>query len=400
MTVDSADVRTATEMLSLTEARAVIGLAVSPLPARLAAVTDSLGAGLASPILAEAPLPAVDLSAMDGYAVAGPGPWRVRDDVRTAGGPSVPALVPGTAVRIATGARLPQGADTVVRDEHLVSSVPDGLIARKMGFPVRDDVRRRGECWGSGRELVAAGTRVSTAVISSALSAGVNEVWVRGKVRAHVLLTGDEISRSDVLDPGQTRDTLGPILPTVLTGLDMACSFVSHVRDDEGAMLREIRAVDEVDVVFVVGSTGRGAADHLRTGLGALGATTIIDGIDIRPGGSLLTAVLPCGRIVIGLPGNPLAAVASLLAIGPALVVALTGRRPTAPVLGILSGYVCDGSDRTRVVPASRHIDGRWKVHPSGSTAHLAALVGVDALAIIPRNHCDATPIELLPVVV
>jgi molybdopterin molybdotransferase len=357
-------------------------------------------AGLANQ-LARSALPAVNLSAMDGYAVAGDGPWWVRGDVHHAGSDGGAALVRGSAVRIATGARVPDGADTVIRDEYLnvIEGPGTAALARSEGSPCRDDVRRRGECWESGALLAHSGTRVSTAVHSTALSAGVDHLTVRGPVRALVVLTGVEIVR-DGPRPGHTRDTLGPILPIVLGALDIRCVDLSYSGDSQRQLRRLLVEIADVDVVVAVGSTGRGAADHLRAALAALGAVTLVDGIAMRPGGSQLTAVLPGGRVVLGLPGNPLAAITSLLATGPAIVDALTAREDRVPLFGYLDDPADLTLQRTRLLPVAQQANGRWKVAPSTSTAHLAGLIGAGALAVVPAG-CDTTArVELLPFLV
>lgn len=380
----------------LGKARVAIASSVTAMPPRAENVAAAFGGVLAEPIHALSAFPAVDLAAMDGYAVAGEGPWRVRRDVHSAGTSNGDPLGPGWAVKIATGAHVPDGADTVVRDEYVYYVGPSTapFINRTERWPHRDDVRRKGECWYEGALLAPAGARVTAAVVSTALSAGVDEVVARGPLRARVLLTGDEI-RAECPSPGFTRDTIGPILPTVLGQMDVDCVGVATVTDRPGQLTQALAEATDVELVIVVGSTGRGAADHLRQSLAALSAATVVDGIAMRPGGSQLTAGLPDGRVMLGLPGNPLAAVASLLATGPVLVDALTGRRDRVPLFGIIDDLTVL-REYTRLLPVAQRSNGRWTVSKPGSTAHLAGLIGADALAVVHPGHEFDTHVELL----
>ncbi len=193
------------------EARALIREALLPLPVRRVPVAAAEGATLAAPLVAAEALPAVASSAMDGYAVAGRGPWTLRSEVRRAGDRSGLTLRDGEAARIATGAHLPAGATAVIRDEFV--EVEGHTLRRMPECPVRDDTRRRGEDWEPGFVLAASGEHVTPAVVSAALSGEVAEVDVRGALRVHVVVSGDEILRDGPLQMGQTRDSLGPVLP-------------------------------------------------------------------------------------------------------------------------------------------------------------------------------------------
>src|SRR6266702_1334857 len=143
---DIANARAQAAPLSLDDARNILRHRLSRLPARRAALRRAAGATLAEPLAAAEALPRFDVSAMDGYAVSGDGPWQVRHDIGFAGGDRPAGLHAGEAVRIATGAHVPEGTGTVVRDE-FVAIGADGLLHRLPDAPIRDDVRRRGEDW-------------------------------------------------------------------------------------------------------------------------------------------------------------------------------------------------------------------------------------------------------------
>jgi molybdopterin molybdotransferase len=134
-------------MMSVEDTRSTIRQSVQPLPARRAHLADNIGATLAEPLCTSTALPPVDVSAMDGYAVRGNGPWILRPDIQVAGPTLVGPLRQGEAIRIGTGARVPAGSTTVISDEYVTATTISGKpgVARRVDAPIRDDTRRRGE---------------------------------------------------------------------------------------------------------------------------------------------------------------------------------------------------------------------------------------------------------------
>ncbi|WP_242676747.1 NTP transferase domain-containing protein [Rhodococcus sp. ABRD24] len=386
------------EPMDIAEARSAIREALAPLPIREVRIVDALGAALATPLVAAEALPRFDVSAMDGYAVSGPGPWRLRDEICYAGSSSALSLDDGDAVRIATGAQVPVGSTTVVRDEFvdIATDSVGRMVVLRSGSPVRDDTRRRGEDWQPGHHLAEAGTTISPAVVSAATSAEVTLAAVRGPVRAHVVVTGDEIRRDGPLLDGQTRDSLGPILPNVLSHCGVRTVADTHLRDTADGFDTVLRDCRDADLIVVVGATGGGAADQLRTALLRAGARVIVERVRCRPGGSQVTALMPDGRVVLGLPGNPLAALSTLLVMLPAIVDGLTARTSTAPMTGAVVNAAAAGTAVTRIVPAARQANGTWRADTVVRTAHLAGLIGREALALLPPHPIDEQTVELL----
>lgn len=383
--------------LTVEQARTIVAQSVMPLTPRRARLDDSLGGTLAEPLVSRGDLPASDVSAMDGYAVSGSGPWRVRTEICAAGGRSELTLSDGEAVRIATGAHLPGGASAVVRDEYAALEGDPPQLRRLPIAPTRNDARRRGEDWVAGVTLAPAGTPVSAAVVSAAASGEVFDALIRGPVRAHLVVTGDEICRSGPLREGHTRDSVGAILPHVLARSGVRCVADTHLRDTADGFERIFAGqATGSDVIVVVGATGGGAADEMRSALARLGARTLVGRVAVRPGGSQIIAVLPDGTVVLGLPGNPYAAVATLLTMLPFVVGALTARPVTAPLLGVVENAAAVSSDVARLLPVVQSADGRWRVDTSVHTAHLAGLIGRTALAVIPPLAGDDTVAELV----
>ncbi|MFF0631949.1 molybdopterin-binding protein [Nocardia sp. NPDC004151] len=379
---------------------AVLSSELSAIGSRYAVLADAVGATLAEPLVATAALPAADTAAMDGFAVSGRGPrWRLLIGTCVAGRRSRISLADGEAVRISTGALAPAGATAVVRSEHAHIERIEGqaTVVLAPGVPRRNDLRPRGESWSDGDELTPAGVRVDAAVISVAQSAETPIAMVRGPLRADVLITGDEIRVSGELAPGQVRDSLGAALPLYLRHCDIGMGRLTRLPDDR-ALLRTWFELDtDAELAITVGATGRGVADHLREVLAEIGAQVLFDGVHMRPGGSHLVARLPDGRTLLALPGNPLAAIASTLVTGPALVRVLTDRRDSSALWGRIADAAIPASDRLRIVPARQVEGGVWRATGVAGTAHLANLLRADALALLPPGAGRGALVELLP---
>ncbi|WP_433562680.1 NTP transferase domain-containing protein [Nocardia sp. CA-151230] len=382
--------------LWLDEARDVLRGRISPLPVRSAVLRAARGATLAAPLLAADALPRFDVSAMDGYAVSGDGPWQLRRDIGFAGGQRPVGLLDGEAVRIATGAHVPDGTGSVVRDE-FVRLESDGTLYRLPDTPIREDVRRRGEYWLPGAEVAAAGTPVTAALISVAASAEVTAADVRGPVRARIVMTGDEIRGEGPLHTGQTRDSIGPILPDVLGWYGVATVDRVHLRDTANAFDEVLAAAADCDLLVIVGATGGGAADQLRSALDRSEATMLLRRLRLRPGGSTVAAQLASGTVVLGLPGNPFAAIATLLTLIGATVEGLTGATPARPIVGPLVNAAELTAPVARIVPALALPGGGFRGDLRLRTAHLADLLHRDGVVVVPADAVDGAPAEFIP---
>lgn len=387
------------EPLPLDRARAVLRDELSRLTEYRTDLPEVRGAALAAPLSAAEALPRFDVSAMDGYAVAGTGPWRLRADIGFAGGQRPVGLLPGEAVRIATGAHVPDGTTRVVRDEF--AEIADGRLSLVPDSPERSDIRRRGEDREPGDPVAAAGTPVTAALIAAAAAVEVTEALVRGPVRARIVMTGDEIRSTGPLQTGQTRDSIGPILPDLLAAHGVHTLDRVHLRDTPHGFDEVLAGAGDCDLLVVVGATGSGAADQLRAALERAEARILVHRLLLRPGGSTVVAELPSATTVLGLPGNPYAAVATLSALTPAIIEGRTGatvsRRPSGPLhnAGEIAGPL------PRIVPAryagAEHPTGGWIGDPTVRTAHLGGLVDRDGLVVVPSEAADGALVEFIP---
>ncbi|MDX6740666.1 molybdopterin molybdotransferase MoeA [Actinocorallia sp. A-T 12471] len=373
-------------------ARELAHAAADPLAVEVLELGRAAGRGLAADLVCATALPAFDTAAMDGFAVSGSGPWVVSGCAR----PGLPwagaRLESGCAVEISTGSVVPPGAGAVLPVE---AAVLVGGRVTGPALPEGKHIRRAGEDASAGACLAPAGTPVGPALLGLAAACGYDALPVRRLPRVRAVVTGDELVGHGMPGPGRIRDALSPLLPSLIENLGGGLDELVHVPDrPENALADALSA--RADVFVVTGSTSVGVTDGLRRLLTARDAHWIVDAVACRPGHPQLLARLPDGAHVVGLPGNPFAAlVAAHTLLGP-LLAGLSGRPlprlPYAP----LSTPVPVPAGRTRLVPVVW--DGP-AVRPLGGDrpAFLNGAALADALAAIPPGTAPHHPIPLLP---
>lgn len=277
---------------------------------------------------------------MDGWAVRGAGPWRAAISTT-----AVVELGDGEYTSIVTGGLIPAGTTAVVRSE--IGAVEGGRLHLTSGAKpdepgVGQHIRAAGEEVTAGETVIEAGTRLNPAHVAVAAGCGRDELDVVPLPRIALVLTGDEVVEAGIPAPGQVRDSFGPMLPALIERLHGEVTTVTRLHDDLDALIAALAAEprddassrrgtaspDDPQLIITTGGTGHSSADHLRTALHALGATILVEGVLMRPGAPSLLARLPDGRYLVGLPGNPLAAIMGLLTLGRPLIAALSGSRP------------------------------------------------------------------------
>ncbi|NNN30418.1 molybdopterin molybdotransferase MoeA [Streptomyces sp. S3(2020)] len=346
------------------------------LPAQHVPLARAAGLALADVLRTPQPMPGFDTAAMDGYAVGpGAGPWRVRGMVRAGGAWTGGPLGTGEAVEISTGAAVPVGARAVIPLERVERSGP---LVRGPSPAEGKHIRRAGEDAPAGSPLAPAGTRIGPALLGLAAASGHDTLPVRPRPWVRILVTGDELTHTGRPGPGRVRDALGPLLPPLIQVMGGETTDVHHVPDQPTGSLAtavHTRLSSDADVTVVTGSTSVGATDQLRMLLADADARWVVDAVACRPGHPQLLAQLPNGHWVLGLPGNPYAA----------LVAAHT----------LLAGDIRTAPGRTRLIPVSW--DG-VTAHPVGghrpAFLHGAALA--DALAAVPPDWQPGQPVPLL----
>ncbi|MGH3882058.1 MAG: molybdopterin-binding protein, partial [Pseudonocardiaceae bacterium] len=210
--------------------------------------------------------------------------------------------------------------------------------------------------------------------------------------QVRILVTGEELTHSGTSGAGRVRDALGPLLPTLVAELGGEVCEVRHLPDLPTDLLDED---SDAEVVVVTGSTSVGVTDQLRRLLRAGGAHWIVDTVACRPGHPQLLAGLGAGRWLVGLPGNPFAAlVAAYTLLGP-LLAGLSGRRLPELPLAPVTGDVRPAPGLTRLVPVAWD-GGAARVVGGHRAAFLRGAALGDALAAIPPGWADGTPVPLI----
>ncbi|MCC3763906.1 molybdopterin molybdotransferase MoeA [Glycomyces sp. TRM65418] len=289
-------------------------------PATELPFAEAVGSALAAPLVAVSDLPAFPTSAIDGWAVAGPGPWRIGGEVLAGQVPQ--PMKPGVAVKIATGAQVPEGTEGIIRLEH--SEIGDDDLVD--GPPARE-WREPGEEAAHGEELLPSGAPVTPPVIGLAAAAGHATLPAHGRPAARVVVFGDELLTSGVSREGRVRDSLGPMVPPMLTAAGAATvPSLGPVEDTLDAHVAALRvALAEADLVCTTGGTMVGPVDHLHPALAEIGAEYVINTVAVRPGFPMLLARTPDGKFIAGLPGNPQSAVIAVVTLVAPLLAGLRG---------------------------------------------------------------------------
>lgn len=372
-----------TERLSWDEARLCAYYAAAALPARSVPLDQALGTVLAEPLTAPVALPTADTSAMDGYAVRGAPPWRVVDTAD-------PSLEDGQACAIVTGAPVPKATDAVLPVEHARLSAD---LLRASSAPVSGmHIRPAGEECAAGDFLVATGTVLTPTLLGLAAALGHDTLRVHPTPAVHALVSGDELVFAGPPSPGRVRDAVGPMLPGLVAAAGGRWAGMVRAADDP-AVLRAALAQAHADVVLITGASGPGPADHTRSVLAAAGAELLVDGVACRPGHPQTMARLPDGRLVVGLPGNPLAALVAFLTLAAAALAGLGGRE--LPELRRLpSRDVTAHPSDHRIVPV-RIRDGVARPVGYGGAGMLRGAAVADRLAVV--SPADTTTVRLLP---
>ncbi|WP_078859973.1 molybdopterin molybdotransferase MoeA [Streptomyces sp. NRRL F-2747] len=361
---------------------------------------DALGEVLAQSLDALTDLPSFDSSAMDGWAVAGPGPWTIRMGSGVLAGSERPEpLADGEAVRIATGARIPADTTAVIRTEH--SRESGTQLHADRAVLTGQDIRPRGQECRSGDLLLPAGSLVTPAVLGLAAAAGYDELTTRPRPRVEILVLGDELLTEGRPHDGLIRDALSPMLGPWLTRLGAEVTATRRLGDDPAGAKALLTAVtdSDADLVITTGGTASGPVDHVHPVLREAGAELLVDGVTVRPGHPMLLARLgdrTDGRHLVGLPGNPLAAVSALLTLAEPLLRALAGRRQrpryTVPVQGDVPGHPYD----TRLVPVLLTDEHAVPLRYNGP-AMLRGVAAADGLAVVPPHGArDGQDLEIL----
>ncbi|HEX5586657.1 MAG TPA: gephyrin-like molybdotransferase Glp [Acidimicrobiia bacterium] len=415
-------------MIPLAEAQGRVFSGIETLPPRRIAVVDALGLVLAADVVASEPIPPFANTAMDGYAVraadtasaAAGSPARLRVvGTLAAGAAPTTAVGAGEAIRIMTGAPIPDGADAVVMVERTTrddgadradaDDRADDFVLVHEAAAVGDHVRPAGGDLAVGELVFEAGTVLGPAHLGVLASIDVQELSVHPRPRVGVISTGDELVAAGPVGPGQIRDSNRPMLLALVTRAGFDAVDLGIARDDEAGMTAAIGdALDRCDALITSGGVSVGDFDFVSNALERLAAHDAdprarVDWyqIAIRPAKPLCFSFVR-GRPVFGLPGNPVSSLVSFEVFARPALLTLAGRRDTAPRVVRATAEEAmprkvDGKLHLDRV-ALRLVDGRYLasgVRAQASNA-LAATAAAHGLALVPDGDGVAAGDEVM----
>jgi molybdopterin molybdotransferase len=423
-------------LLSVEEARgAVLDAIVGPTPAELAYLVEARGRILAEDVISLTALPPWDNSAMDGYAIRStdvpaatedaPVRLDVVGEVRAGSAPET-TVTRGAAVRIATGAPIPPGADAVVQVELTTPAAADGSAAGERGrdaagpVPVAvlvhaairsgTAIRRAGDDLPEGFPILTAGTRLTPAAIGLAAGAGHESLMVHRRPRIGVLATGDEVrAPGRTLGPAGIPDANGPGLLALAeeAGAEPQTLGIAADRIEDVRARLAVARFGDLDAIVVSGGVSVGPYDVVRAAFAEIGRMELWR-VAVQPGKPFAFGVVdrPDGgrTLLFGLPGNPVSSFVTFeLFVRPALR-RLAGIPPDRLVRSLDRAVLLDDvskshgrraylrvvADRDAAGAPSRDDAGRVRVRLAGGGrgqgSHvLSALALADGLAIVPE---------------
>ncbi len=417
-------------LLSVEEARDRILAGVVPLPTERLAPLDALGRVVAAPVVAATSLPPWDNAAMDGYAIRAADTTAASEDrpvrlavvgeVRAGAAPDA-AVPPGAALRIATGAPMPPGADAVVpvegttpvdaagnrgpRGRDASGPLPAACLVH-VAVPAGGSIRRAGSDLRRGDVVLEGGAVLTAPAVTLVAGAGAGAVDVHRRSRVAVLATGDEVREpGEPLGPAGIPDANRPGLLAHVAAAGGEGIDLGIAADDLADVLERLRGAlaRDVDAIVVSGGVSVGPYDVVKAAFEAIGRIDLWR-VAVQPGKPFAfgTAERPAGGqpvLLFGLPGNPVSSLVTFeLFVRPALRRLAGHRRPFRPVDRAILGEAVSKSHGRRAflrVTAERDEGGsprrdeHGRVHvrlAGGQGSHvLSALAGADALAVIPE---------------
>ncbi len=327
-------------MMSVDEAVAIIARRVTAVRETEAVdLTEADGRILAADVAAPLPLPPFTNSAVDGYAVgSGDLPQEMEKALPVsgrvqAGASAGAAIEPGHAVRIFTGAPMPQGADTVFMQED-VRIDGDGRVVVPAGLKPGANVRPAGEDIAAGYVALKAGQRLRPQDIALAAAFGLTRLDVNRRIRVAVFSTGNEL-----VSPGAPRataqlfDSNRFMLMAMLRRLGCEVSDLGILKDDRVSLAQGLKKVaGSHDLILTSGGVSTGEEDHVKAAVESAG-TLVLWRMAIKPGRPVAMGIIG-GTPLIGLPGNPVASFVTFVHVVRPTVLALLGavQQPLVPM--------------------------------------------------------------------
>lgn len=374
-------------------------------PAETVPLGAALGRVLAADARALRSNPPQANSAVDGYGFAGAVPegahvMPLAAGRAAAGVPFAGALPAGRALRVLTGAALPEGVETVILEEDV--TLGTGEIAFRGPLKAGANTRRAGEDVAAGAVALTLGTRIGAPELALLAAVGVREVETFRPLRVAVLSTGDELveAGSGGAGPGQIFDANRPMLLAMLAAFGCAAVDMGRVPDDRGVLRATLdAAAAQADAILTSGGASAGDEDHVSALLREAGAMTEWR-VALKPGRPLALGLWN-GAPVFGLPGNPVAAMVCTLVFARPALALLGGAGWAAP-----QGYEVPAGFEKRKKPGRREYlrarvrGGRVEVFASEGSGRISGLAWAEGLVELSDGAAHirpGDPVRFLP---
>lgn len=390
------------DLLSLSEAQGRLIALARPRPPVQLPAGDALGHFLASDLTALRTQPEQALSAMDGWAVRGadlPGPWEVVGE-SSAGHPFKGRVRQGEAIRISTGAVVPDGADAVLVQEQCRRSGASLDFAGDPPSPLDRHIRKPGLDFQAGDLVLPQGMAVTPGTIALAIAAGHALLPVVPPPRIAIVDTGDELVHAGaMLRPGQIPASNGPMLHALLGSTPCLVAMAGPVRDDPAAIADALADLADFDLVITTGGASVGDHDHLRPALHTIGADVDFWRVAIKPGKPIMVATRGA-QVIVGLPGNPASAFVTAHLFALPFVRALMGAGdPLPPRLRVPCQSTLAATGKRAEFIRARLERGGVSVLPVQDSGAVRTLAHADVLICRPPQ-ADAMPLGELAEVI
>jgi len=376
-------------------------------------IGDALGRVLSTPIISTINVPPFDNSAMDGYALAWQSDLLEKEfpvsQISLAGQASC-NLQPNTAVRILTGAPIPQGADTVIMQENVTcnNAGDTSNILIHAQPKLHDNIRRAGQDIAKGATVFPIGTRIGAAEIGLLASLGIERVQVYWQLRVSVIATGDElVTLGKPLVDGQIYNSNNPLLVALLKVLHVRIVRVEQVPDQPEKLKEVLKlAASDSDLILTTGGASVGDADHLKDVLTQIGRIEHWK-IAIKPGKPLVWGEVLSSQAkmipLIGLPGNPQSVWVTFLIVVLPYLKSLQGQRTrlVPQAIKVPAGFKRSKAQGRREYVRVQLVDGQLTPHPTQSSGALMSASWADGFAVINVGQIvtEGDLVDYLPLV-
>lgn len=399
----------AADWLTVEEARSVILERIAPLPAENVALLDAAGRVLAADVESAVAHPAWDNSAMDGYAVrsadisgasaAHPATLRVVEDVPAGGFPER-SVGPGEAIKVMTGAPIPEGADGVTRVEYTEPGPEPGSIRVLDGSDAGRHIRKKGEDLQVGERPLRQGQLIGPAEIGVLAMLGQSMVRVHRRPRIAILATGDELA--DLNEVALVRrgrrimNSNSYALAAQLADAGAEPVLLGIARDDRESLREHLEAARGCDALVTSAGLAVGEHDYVKEVLDDMGIEFLFYRVKMRPGSPFTFGLLE-RMPVFALPGNPVSSMVTFEVLVRPAIYRMTGRGSTGrtPIRVRLAEPISSKKGLTHFYRAvlEKIAEGGWRARLTGpqGSGILTSMAAADALLIIPAE-AEETP--------